>query len=144
MTMATSRTSVPVCKSAMLYQLSSFPRKRESMLTFGRERKWIPAFAGMTAMFLLSLNFAIASEEEEPVERTYIATPAAPAFQTWDDAQGKSAGCVSCHTASDRKTMHANEAVVLGCTDCHGGDAKVAVPPGETYASADAGGAKVR
>jgi hypothetical protein len=81
---------------------------------------------------------AIAGEEEEPVERTYVATPAAPAFQSWDDAGQKSAGCVSCHSKSDRKTMHANEAVVLGCTDCHGGDAKVMAPPGESY-SADGG-----
>src|SRR6476620_11680000 len=102
-------------------------------------------FVRMTALLLLVASaVALGSEEEEPVERTYVATPAAPAFQSWDDAQGKSSGCVSCHTASDRKTMHANEAVVLGCTDCHGGDAKVDAPAGESYASADAGGAKIR
>ncbi|HXF80898.1 MAG TPA: hypothetical protein VN598_18670 [Usitatibacter sp.] len=32
---------------------------------------------------------------------------------------------MSCHTASDRATMHQNPAVILGCTDCHGGNAKV-------------------
>ena len=32
---------------------------------------------------------------------------------------------MSCHTATDSHTMHQNPAVVLGCTDCHGGDAKV-------------------
>src|SRR5579862_6019152 len=82
---------------------------------------------------------AFASDEEKPVERAYVSAPAAPAFQTWDDAQKKSTGCVSCHTKSDRKTMHANEAVVLGCTDCHGGDANVFAPPGETYSADDAG-----
>ena len=82
---------------------------------------------------------ALASDEEHPIERNYVSAPAAPAFQTWDDAQKKSTGCVSCHTQSDRKTMHATEAVVLGCTDCHGGDANVFAPPGETY-SADAAG----
>jgi len=92
----------------------------------------------MTALLFSTLIFNVwASEEEEPVERTYVATPAAPAFQSWDDAGQKSNGCVSCHTKSDRKTMHANEAVVLGCTDCHGGDAKVMVPPGETYSADD-------
>lgn len=30
---------------------------------------------------------------------------------------------MSCHTATDRHTMHANPGVVLGCTDCHGGNA---------------------
>ncbi|HVJ62950.1 MAG TPA: hypothetical protein VM555_09580, partial [Tahibacter sp.] len=68
---------------------------------------------------------AFASGGEKPVERTYVTAPNAPAFQTWTQADGKSAGCVSCHTVSDRKTMHASEAVVLGCTDCHGGDPTV-------------------
>jgi hypothetical protein len=81
--------------------------------------------------------FALASEEEEPVEREYVATPPAPAFQSWDDADKKSAGCVSCHTKSDHRTMHATDAVVLGCTDCHGGNATVTSPPGETYSADD-------
>ncbi|MGH8123571.1 MAG: multiheme c-type cytochrome, partial [Rudaea sp.] len=78
-----------------------------------------------------------ADDEEKPVERIYTAAPAAPAFQSWDDAQKKSAGCVSCHTKSDRKTMHANEAVVLGCTDCHGGNANVLAPQGTAYSADD-------
>src|SRR6266704_1594166 len=100
MTTATSRQSVSVRQSATLTQYSSFPRlstaelvKRESILSPRSRSTWIPACAGMTALLFVSLNFAVASEEEEPVERTYVATPAAPAFQTWDDAQGKSAGC---------------------------------------------------
>jgi hypothetical protein len=36
-----------------------------------------------------------------------------------------SPGCLSCHTATDRATMHESPAVVLNCTDCHGGDATV-------------------
>jgi len=82
---------------------------------------------------------AFASDDERPVERSYVSARAAPAFQTWDDAQKKSVGCVSCHTQSDRKTMHATEAVVLGCTDCHGGNATIFAPPGETYSADQAG-----
>jgi hypothetical protein len=37
----------------------------------------------------------------------------------------ENAGCVSCHTASDHKTMHASPAVVLSCVDCHGGNNQV-------------------
>ncbi|HXZ47999.1 MAG TPA: hypothetical protein VEG27_03210 [Usitatibacter sp.] len=55
------------------------------------------------------------------------AAPPAPASQTLAQAEAKSAGCKSCHTASDLPTMHQNPAVVLGCTDCHGGDATVEV-----------------
>jgi hypothetical protein len=52
--------------------------------------------------------------------------PPAPAQQTVAEAEVKSAGCATCHTATDRHTMHQNPAVILGCTDCHGGNAKVA------------------
>jgi len=119
--------------------LSSFPRKRESSLIFGRAKKWIPAFAGMTALWFAVATTPTRANEEQPVIHAYQPAPAAPAFQTWDDAQKKSAGCVSCHTKSDRKTMHANEAVVLGCTDCHGGNATVFAPEGDNYSADDHG-----
>src|SRR4051794_13472570 len=79
----------------------------------GNKRHWIPAFAGMTALIFALANVAGSAHEEEAVIRNYAPSPAAPAFQTWEDADKKSAGCVSCHTKSDRKTMHANQAVVL-------------------------------
>ena len=83
-------------------------------------------FFTILAMFSLAyLPVAMASEGEVPVERDYVAAPAAPQVQTWEEADRKSAGCVSCHTETDRKTMHTNPAVVLGCADCHGGDASV-------------------
>ena len=43
--------------------------------------------------------------------------------QTWDGANRKSAGCIQCHTTTDAHTMHTSTNVVLGCTDCHGGNA---------------------
>jgi len=39
-------------------------------------------------------------------------------------AKAKSEGCVECHTQTDAHTMHASPNVVLGCTDCHGGNPK--------------------
>lgn len=53
------------------------------------------------------------------------ATFMAPERQPRPEADRKSAGCVSCHSGTDAKTMHASRAVVLGCTDCHGGDPSV-------------------
>jgi hypothetical protein len=53
------------------------------------------------------------------------AQPPAPAQQEIAQAQAKSRGCMSCHTETDRHTMHQNPGVILGCTDCHGGDASV-------------------
>ncbi len=43
--------------------------------------------------------------------------------QTRAEAHGKSAGCLECHKGIDRLSMHLSDNVVLGCTDCHGGDA---------------------
>ena len=85
-------------------------------------------------LFLLALvpimGIAFASEGEKPVERDYTRVRAAPApkWQTQDQADAKSAGCISCHSASDEATMHAPKSVVLGCTDCHGGDAGITAP----------------
>ena len=83
---------------------------------------------------------AFASEGEKPRIVEYPHYPAAPEKQTWLDADGKSTGCISCHSESDASTMHVSQSVVLGCTDCHGGDASIRPPSGvtdgEQYASA--------
>ena len=42
--------------------------------------------------------------------------------QTVEEARRKSAGCLDCHKTTDAHTMHASPNVVLGCTDCHGGN----------------------
>lgn len=73
-----------------------------------------------------------------PVEVDSSPAPHAPRIQSWDQAQQKSDGCQSCHVDTDQKTMHSSPAVVLGCTDCHGGDASVAAasdldPDGTAY-----------
>ena len=69
-----------------------------------------------------------AAEGEHARHIDYPAYPPAPAAQTRLDADKKSAGCVSCHTASDAASMHVSPAVVLGCTDCHGGSGTISAP----------------
>jgi hypothetical protein len=89
------------------------------------------AFITAAAVALVTVA-APASEGEKPVIRDYsrVAAPAAPRSQTQEMADAKSAGCLTCHTASDEWTMHAPKSVVLGCTDCHGGDTHVLAPAG--------------
>ena len=88
--------------------------------------------AVLTATLVIGLTvFAVtftggvsnASEGEHALEIDYPIYPPAPLDQSEADAAVKSAGCVSCHTKSDEATMHPQRSVVLGCTDCHGGDA---------------------
>jgi hypothetical protein len=60
----------------------------------------------------------------------FAAAPPAPAKQTVAEADAKSRGCMTCHVVTDRHTMHQNPGVILGCTDCHGGDAATMKPVG--------------
>ncbi len=50
--------------------------------------------------------------------------------QSQEDADRKSAGCVSCHTSTDEPTMHPTKTVHLACTDCHGGNSSVSIASG--------------
>ncbi len=59
---------------------------------------------------------------------TGAAAAPAPESQSVVEAAAKSAGCVSCHTRTDRASMHASSTVVLGCTDCHGGNPRIERP----------------
>ena len=58
------------------------------------------------------------------------------------DANRKSAGCISCHTSTDEPTMHPSKVVHIGCTDCHGGNAGVSISAGLAAASPEYNAAK--
>jgi hypothetical protein len=93
------------------------------------------------ALTLASISvLANAASDAKPIARNYNVSPPAPERQSVMDADKKSFGCVSCHTGTDRHTMHANPGVILGCTDCHGGDANVLKPKGAEYTGQDESG----
>ncbi|CAN5175783.1 hypothetical protein BH11PSE5_BH11PSE5_18760 [soil metagenome] len=79
----------------------------------------------LLAALLIPVAIVQASDDEKPVKRVYAVAPAAPMSQTAEQVAGKSDGCYSCHTKTDEPSMHATPAVMLGCTDCHGGNASV-------------------
>jgi len=83
------------------------------------------AIAALALLAMIPINGI--SSEEALTHRDYTMAPDAPKTQTEADAKQKSEGCMSCHTTTDRHTMHANPGVVLGCADCHGGNASVMV-----------------
>ena len=107
-------------------------------MIMGRMRKLGLRVAALAAL-LVALPFSLqaAGEQEHPVARTYHAAPAARVGETEDEARAASAGCVSCHLTSDAPSMHLSSAVVLGCVDCHGGDASVTAPGGLAKGAAD-------
>jgi hypothetical protein len=93
--------------------------------------------AALAALLIAApLTLRAAGDEEKPVARTYHAAPAAKQGETEAEAHAASAGCESCHTASDAPSMHRSSAVVIGCADCHGGDAGVTAPAGLAKGSA--------
>lgn len=66
-----------------------------------------------------------ASDASVHIEREYAEIPPAPRFQSVADANAKSTGCMTCHTSTDSQSMHESPGVILGCTDCHGGNADI-------------------
>ncbi|MBL6763321.1 MAG: hypothetical protein ISQ14_00080 [Verrucomicrobiae bacterium] len=92
------------------------------------------ARALITALALLIPGTFVAAEETGYGPPISVATTAPPAKtktlpppnwidQSRDEARRKSAGCLECHVGLDAHTMHTSPNVVLGCTDCHGGNA---------------------
>jgi hypothetical protein len=94
-----------------------------------------PIIAGLFASLFAALvaGLAIAPAGADAPGKT----PAAPVKQSTMEAQQKSAGCISCHTTTDSLTMHTSPGVILGCTDCHGGNAAAFVSPGAQPGSAE-------
>jgi hypothetical protein len=62
--------------------------------------------------------------------------------QSQQEADRKSTGCITCHTATDEPTMHPTRTVFLGCTDCHGGNSSISVATGTAPSSAEYNAAK--
>ena len=92
------------------------------------------AFLALLAQHGVQVPSAHSESQSVPANTVItVSAPPAPARQTTVEANDKSTGCESCHlhygSGSDHRTMHANPGVVLGCTDCHGGNAKTVRPP---------------
>src|SRR5262245_47489331 len=97
---------------------------------------WKTVLIGMLSLCATMLLCAAAADADAPPSATggfgpSISVPHAPAAskssrprnridQTPSEAQAKSAGCIECHTGVNE--MHHSPNVVLGCTDCHGGN----------------------
>ena len=82
------------------------------------------AFFTISILFSLVLAFgAAASDIEAPQNVNYSPAPPAPRAQTVEQVKAKSAGCLSCHKATDSANMHSTASANIGCVDCHGGNA---------------------
>ena len=64
--------------------------------------------------------------------------------ESQEEADHRSSGCITCHTATDVPTMHPSKGVHLGCTDCHGGNFTATIAPGTVPSSPEYIAAKER
>src|SRR3954468_10179062 len=94
-------------------------------------RTFLASFFVLALTFVFGIGFTRASE---PPPTAQVANLSG---QTKEQADAKSAGCVSCHLKTDSATMHPTDTVQLGCIDCHGGNAEVKITAGQTAGSAE-------
>src|ERR1700689_3159817 len=78
---------------------------------------------------------AAGQQAAEPAPQTVGGQSSPGLGDSIEEAQQRSVGCVSCHTPMDSPTMHTTGTVRLGCTDCHGGNSQIALPPGVAQGS---------
>ena len=89
-----------------------------------------------TLLLLMAMS-ALASESSGKQSRHYPVYANAPASQSPDEVASKNYGCLSCHTTTDQPSMHASEAVNLGCVDCHGGNSGISKPSAARQGDSD-------
>src|SRR5688572_21703726 len=73
---------------------------------------------------------ALSVPRDRPLDAAHQLPPRNWIDQTELEADRKSVGCIECHKGIE--PMHTSKNVVLGCTDCHGGNAA----PGLTQSKA--------
>jgi hypothetical protein len=119
-------------------RMPRFPnlREHESKSPRGRRQHILAVLFAVISFLLISLeahtNSPHAADDESGSFRG----------QSQQDADRKSAACISCHTATDESSMHPSQAVHLGCTDCHGGDSTASIAAGTPIHSQEYAAAK--
>ena len=118
-----------------LTSMSNHKDDRHRMMYLNRISKNLAALAIACLLSIGAQSNAFAAGGETPLKVTYPFYPPAPKAQSQAEADGKSDGCMTCHTSTDRHTMHSNPGVILGCTDCHGGNSQVKWQGDNVYAA---------
>jgi hypothetical protein len=116
-------------------------RSGDDPSTRARRRRIAVSVGGLACLLTLAASAASLCDPP-PASTASTANPASPAQgaapaprfapaapgESPEMAHEHSAGCQTCHLHSDQSTMHVSAAVVLGCTDCHGGNAQIMAP----------------
>jgi hypothetical protein len=108
--------------------LATFSRR---VWQYGRANFILLLSVSSAATFLwIAVRGGTASASPQDASANSSAPPSGLTGQSQSDVQRKSAGCISCHSATDEPTMHPTKTVQLACSDCHGGDSSASVAVG--------------
>jgi len=76
----------------------------------------------------------VSAQQNQPAQKTAAATitptphrTATARNESPEQAAAASAGCITCHMGIEHPNMHTEDTVVLGCADCHGGNASIQI-----------------
>src|SRR6266850_1852975 len=86
-----------------------------------------PSLRNLCFLCVSALSFLFALHGSSNLSAGASQEAAAFHGQSHEEAERKSSGCISCHTSTDEPTMHPTRTVHIGCTDCHGGNASIAI-----------------
>jgi hypothetical protein len=110
-----------------------------TMVMVDRPMKWVSAQEMAPQAPTVAPQTGLAPAQETSANTTRLKLKPALRTETPEEAERATGGCISCHTGIEHPNMHQETAtVVLGCTDCHGGDASVksaSYPGSEGYQS---------
>jgi hypothetical protein len=112
------------------------------MLRYYKKTKPCSLMVAFATMTILACNLIQKSEETPPAS----ADNSVLTSQTQEEANRKSAGCVSCHHNGNYeaiKPMHESPPVKLGCTDCHGGNSAYVLAAAVTRGSKEFNATKI-
>jgi hypothetical protein len=96
----------------------------------------------LSVLCVSALSFLLAIRAGSNASASFAQESAPFRGQSQEEADRKSAGCITCHTSTDEPTMHPTKTVHLGCTDCHGGNSSITIAAGTAPNSAEYNSAK--
>jgi hypothetical protein len=91
-----------------------------ALLAFGLPALGSDADTARLVAYVTGSGPAISVPKDSPRDEAHQLPPRNRIDQTQVEADRKSRGCLECHAGIE--SMHASPNVVLGCTDCHGGN----------------------
>jgi hypothetical protein len=107
-----------------------------------RRKAGTSSLRNLCALCVSALSFFFALHASSNLSASALQEAVPFRGESQEEADRKSAGCISCHTSTDEPSMHPTKTVHIGCADCHGGNSSISLTPGTATNSAEYNAAK--